>query len=78
MGWFHTHPSHGPFLSQIDLCQTHNVFFREPYQFALVIDPTTEDFDTGVYSWKSPGIMNNQNDSKLSIQWKNYLNESIY
>lgn len=38
VGWYHTHPSFGLFLSQYDeFIQLH--FFSEPGQLALVIDP---------------------------------------
>ena len=41
VGWFHTHPRMGVFLSQYDNW-LHNHFFPEPWQVALVIEPVTE------------------------------------
>jgi proteasome lid subunit RPN8/RPN11/LysM repeat protein len=38
VGWYHTHPSFGLFLSQYDSFIQDN-FFKEPGQVALVIDP---------------------------------------
>ena len=40
IGWFHTHPGHGLFLSNSDLSvQKH---FSQPYQIAMEIDSLTE------------------------------------
>ncbi len=38
VGWAHSHPDFGCFLSSIDLA-AHASFFDEPYHFALVVDP---------------------------------------
>lgn len=38
VGWYHTHPRMGVFLSEYDAWLHHN-FFPEPYQVALVIEP---------------------------------------
>jgi proteasome lid subunit RPN8/RPN11 len=40
VGWYHTHPRMGVFLSQYDTW-LHNHFFPEPWQVALVIEPIT-------------------------------------
>ncbi len=39
LGWYHTHPDLGIFLSETDLERTHRVLFSEPFQIALVYDP---------------------------------------
>jgi proteasome lid subunit RPN8/RPN11 len=41
VGWYHTHPGLGVFLSPHDTW-LHNHFFPEPWQVALVIDPLAE------------------------------------
>jgi proteasome lid subunit RPN8/RPN11 len=41
VGWYHTHPRMGIFLSHYDTW-LHNHFFPEPWQVALVIEPVTE------------------------------------
>jgi proteasome lid subunit RPN8/RPN11 len=41
VGWFHTHPHMGVFLSGFD-SWLHQNFFPEPWQVALVIEPWTE------------------------------------
>lgn len=38
IGWFHTHPRMGVFLSHYDTFLHHN-FFPEPWQVALVVEP---------------------------------------
>jgi proteasome lid subunit RPN8/RPN11 len=38
LGWYHSHPGFGVFLSSMDLF-IHNHFFSEPWHLALVIDP---------------------------------------
>jgi proteasome lid subunit RPN8/RPN11 len=38
VGWYHTHPRMGIFLSHYDTW-LHNNFFREPWQVALVVEP---------------------------------------
>ncbi|MHA2038627.1 MAG: Mov34/MPN/PAD-1 family protein [Promethearchaeota archaeon] len=39
VGWWHSHPGLGCFLSPVDL-KTQKFFFPESYQVALVVDPT--------------------------------------
>ncbi|MFX1308969.1 MAG: hypothetical protein ACFE8C_04665 [Promethearchaeota archaeon] len=43
VGWWHSHPNFGCFLSQVDL-HTQEYFFPESYQVALVIDPVRDEF----------------------------------
>jgi proteasome lid subunit RPN8/RPN11 len=38
VGWYHTHPSMGVFLSHYDTW-LHSNFFPEPWQVALVVEP---------------------------------------
>jgi proteasome lid subunit RPN8/RPN11 len=49
VGWYHTHPGWTIFLSQWDLF-IHQSFFRQPWQFALVIDPSLDR--AGFFVWK--------------------------
>jgi proteasome lid subunit RPN8/RPN11 len=41
VGWFHTHPRMGVFLSDYDIW-LHRHFFPEPWQVALVIEPCSQ------------------------------------
>lgn len=38
LGWYHSHPGHGIFLSATDL-YTQALWFRQPWHVALVFDP---------------------------------------
>jgi proteasome lid subunit RPN8/RPN11 len=42
VGWYHTHPGHGIFLSEMDIF-LHESFFGLPWQTALVYDPRSGD-----------------------------------
>ncbi len=48
VGWYHTHPGFGVFLSDQDLF-IHNNFFNQPWQVAFVIDPV--DNKEGFFIW---------------------------
>ena len=43
VGWHHTHPGLGVFLSGYDLF-IHRHFFGEPWQIAMVVDPGAQEF----------------------------------
>ncbi|MBK9013914.1 MAG: hypothetical protein IPM82_07420 [Saprospiraceae bacterium] len=70
LGWFHTHPGHTPYLSDIDLKKTHELFYTRPFQVAIVLDTLTENFDTGIFSRKKSGQVNNKADFKHWVAWK--------
>ena len=44
LGWFHSHPDFGCFLSTTDL-KTQQFFFPESYQVALVVDPIRDNIE---------------------------------
>lgn len=73
IAWFHTHPGHTPFLSDLDL-HLHHGFFKQPYQLAIVLDSLTENHDTGFFSLqtKNPN-MNNKKDFKKWVSWKTLI-----
>jgi proteasome lid subunit RPN8/RPN11 len=50
VGWYHTHPDFGVFLSGMDLFIQDN-FFNLPWQVALVYDPVRGD--EGVFVWRN-------------------------
>lgn len=50
VGWYHTHPGFGIFLSEMDLF-IHRNFFAEPWQIAYVDDP--KGGDRGVFVWEN-------------------------
>jgi 26S proteasome regulatory subunit N11 len=43
VGWWHSHPNYGCFLSTTDVTTTH-YFFSEKYHVALVCEPIRNDF----------------------------------
>lgn len=69
VGWFHTHPGHGLFLSKPDL-RIQEGFFTRPYQFAMEMDSKSENLDTGFFTWKNGdrGI-NNVRHPKAGNRW---------
>jgi proteasome lid subunit RPN8/RPN11 len=44
VGWWHSHPGFGCFLSNVDLI-TQQAIFPEPYQVALVVDPVNRKIE---------------------------------
>ncbi len=46
IGWYHTHPGMGVFLSPTDL-HTQQLYFSSPWQIAIVIDPISHK--TGIF-----------------------------
>ena len=48
LGWLHTHPGLGVFLSSYDLF-IHRHFFSQPWQIALVVDPRGGEL--GFFQW---------------------------
>lgn len=54
LGWYHSHPGFGIFLSETDRF-THASFFRnEPWYVALVVDPRSGD--CGAFTWEDGQI----------------------
>ena len=49
IGWYHTHPGFGVFLSSMDLF-IHENFFNLPWQIAYVLDPLSNE--TGLFIWR--------------------------
>jgi len=43
VGWYHSHPGYGLFLSDIDII-SHSTFFNQPYHVALVVDPLKKEY----------------------------------
>ena len=67
IGWFHTHPGHGLFLSQPDL-NIQKGFFRQPYHLAMEIDPLKPISEMAFFTWSGKGEMNNS-VRRLTDQW---------
>ena len=62
VGWFHTHPGHGIFLSRDDLNVSYT-YFNKPYQIALLLDNQislkNNQLELGIFSFKENGEINN-------------------
>ncbi len=76
VGWFHTHPGHGPFLSQPDL-NIHNGTFTAKHQIAIVIDPYN-NYDTGIFTrYQNPDMKNlssvNNKGQKKWFSWDQFV-----
>ncbi len=54
IGWHHTHPNFGIFLSAYDLF-IHRHFFSEAWQIALVVDPQRQEF--GFFQWRQGQVV---------------------
>ena len=67
IGWFHTHPGHGLFLSNSDLSvQRH---FPLKYQIAMEIDSLTKTLDTAFFTRKKDGTINNVEHRHTGAKW---------
>ncbi len=49
VGWYHTHPDWGVFLSSMDLFICKH-FFNKPLDVAIVLDPVREE--RGIFTWR--------------------------
>jgi proteasome lid subunit RPN8/RPN11 len=54
VGWYHSHPGHGVFLSADDLFIHHN-FFNDGTSIAFVVDPLNGD--EGVFGWRDGEVV---------------------
>lgn len=54
VGWHHTHPGYGIFLSGTDMF-SHRSFFNLPWMFAMVVDPRAESL--GFFQWKQGKVV---------------------
>ena len=54
VGWFHTHPGFGIFLSGYDKF-IHQNFFNLPWQIAFVLDPIAHE--QGIFGWKEKDLI---------------------
>jgi proteasome lid subunit RPN8/RPN11 len=71
VGWLHSHPGHNVFLSNYDIEVQER--FRNQYHpnrhIALVLEPTTNKWDLGLFTFKQSGIMNNKDDIELLLSF---------
>src|SRR5579859_1503409 len=67
IGWYHSHPSFGIFLSEHDLF-IHRNFFANPSQIAFVVDPIGGE--EGVFVWADDGSIDVLFLEKTKPGWK--------
>lgn len=63
IGWFHTHPGFGVFLSSWDMFIQEN-FFNLPWQIAYVVDPCHKT--DGIFIWEENQILKISEDSFIN------------
>lgn len=75
--WFHSHPGMRLFLSNHDLDVQERITndVHKQKLLAFVIDPNTQEngksvFSTGIFSYKSNRLMNNNDGNMKQIKWK--------
>jgi proteasome lid subunit RPN8/RPN11 len=84
VGWFHTHPRMGVFLSEYDLWLAQH-FFPEPWQASLVVEPHSgsggffvRDGDGRLPSYRYTGFSEIlAPDGRSRMQWKNLAAERL-
>ena len=74
VGWFHTHPGHSPYLSAKDM-NIHEGFFRQAFQIAMVLDPLTEDWNTGIFCRNLNGEMVQRIPAKAFLLWLELMDD---
>lgn len=71
VGWLHTHPGHGVFLSPTDI-GSHFRAFPRATQMAIVIE-SYDNFKTGIFSYRRGAKeLNNISDKSTTIEYKSW------
>ena len=65
VGWYHSHPGYGCFMSDTDIA-THSGGFVSPYQIAMVIDP--KNFEIAAFRMKDGKAINED----FAVYWDEY------
>ncbi len=65
VGWYHTHPGFGIFMSEYDTFIHHN-FFPAPWQVAFVLDPIADE--AGFFVWKDGEIVRREQYNVFSAE----------
>lgn len=70
IGWMHTHPGHGLFLSGKDV-EVVNVFFKEPFHISMEVETKTRHLDTAFFTRKKNLKLNNKkSDENEWFSWE--------
>jgi len=78
VGWYHSHPGLGVFLSDEDTF-VHSSFFSNSWQVALVVDPIKRDW--GCFQWKEDSLPRTEGfyvygERKDTKRLRNYVNRA--
>jgi proteasome lid subunit RPN8/RPN11 len=65
VGWYHSHPGHGCFMSDTDI-ETQKKMFNTPWHFAIVIDPVK--FDVAAFALRNEKLEN----LIFAIYWRDF------
>jgi len=66
VGWYHSHPGFGLFLSGHDLF-IHRNFFSAPWQVAVVSDPVAKSW--GCFTWHAQELIQDPSVHTVAVQW---------
>ena len=66
VGWYHSHPGFGLFLSGHDLF-IHQNFFTAPWQVAVVADPLAKSW--GCFTWHGKELIQDPAVHTVAVQW---------
>lgn len=66
VGWYHSHPGFGLFLSGHDLF-IHRNFFTAPWQIAVVADPLAKSW--GCFTWQGQELAQDRSVHTVNVQW---------
>ncbi len=66
VGWYHSHPGFGLFLSGHDLF-IHQNFFNTPWQVAIVADPLAKSW--GCFTWHGQELSQEPDVHTVAVQW---------
>ncbi|MCE5237046.1 Mov34/MPN/PAD-1 family protein [bacterium] len=66
VGWYHSHPGFGLFLSGHDLF-IHQNFFNTPWQVAVVADPLAKSW--GCFTWHGQELSQEPDVHTVAVQW---------
>lgn len=68
VGWMHTHPGHGLFLSGKDV-EVVNSFFKEPFHVSMEVETKTRDLDTAFFTWRKDLKLNTNKTRDNVEEW---------
>lgn len=66
VGWYHSHPGMGVFLSHSDMFVHRNFFGDQPWYIALVIDPLSGE--VGIFGWRDTQVIRYDSPNKKGRQ----------